>query len=340
MIPRLHDQESCKVCSAGCLAAFLFIEGNDSMKQYIFKRILISALTLFVIVLILFTLLEFMPGSPFNDEKLTADQLAALQGKYGLDQPFFFKFLNYVKNILHGDFGVSYNIQTNMPVSTLIASRLPISVQIGLQATAVGTVLGLFLGILAALKRNTVLDSLCTGISVLGISLPNFVFALILSYFLGFKLKIFPILYTDRELFRSTILPTISLAMFPAASIARYTRNELIEVLSTDYILLAESKGLGKVRLVVRHALRNSLIGIITVLAPLIVNLLTGSLVVEKAFSIPGIGSLFINAIQSNDYNVVLSISFVYSFIFILMMLLVDILYCVIDPRVHLAKGE
>lgn len=310
------------------------------MKKYILKRVLISVVTLLVILLILFTMLEFMPGSPFNDEKLTEQQLAALQEKYGLNDPFPVKFVRYVGNVLKGDFGISYNIQANMPVSTLLKARLPLSIRIGLQAAVVGTIIGLLLGILAALKRNSIFDSLATGISVLGISLPNFVFALLLSYFLGYKLKIFPILYSTKAPLLSTVLPTISLAMFTIASIARYSRSELIEVLGTDYILLAESKGLSRARVVGRHALRNALIGIITVLGPLIVNLLTGSLVVEKAFSIPGIGSLFVTAIQSNDYNVVLSISFVYSLMYIGMMLLVDVLYCVIDPRVRLAKGE
>ena len=310
------------------------------MKKYILKRVLISVVTLLVILLILFTLLEFMPGSPFNDEKLTEQQLAALQEKYGLNDPFPVKFVRYVGNILKGDFGISYNIQANMPVSQLLGARLPLSIRIGLQAAVLGSIIGLLLGILAALKRNTIFDSLATGISVLGISLPNFVFALLLSYFLGYKLKIFPILFSTKAPFFSTILPTISLAMFTIANIARYTRSELIEVLGTDYILLAESKGLPRKMVITRHALRNALIGIITVLGPLIVNLLTGSLVVEKAFSIPGVGSLFVTAIQSNDYNVVLSISFVYSLMYIGMMLLVDILYCVIDPRVRLAKGE
>lgn len=309
------------------------------MRKYIFKRILVSIVTLLVILLILFTMLEFMPGSPFNDEKLTAQQLVVLQEKYGLNDPFPIKFVRYVGNILKGDFGNSYSIQANMPVADLLKAKLPISIRIGLQAALLGTVIGLLLGVLAALKRNTIFDSLATGISVLGISLPNFVFALLLSYFLGYKQKIFPILYSAKAPFYSTILPTIALAMFTIASIARYTRSELIEVMNTDYVLLAGSKGLSRSKLVRRHALRNSMIGIVTVLGPLIVNLLTGSLVVEKAFSIPGIGSLFVTAIQSNDYNVVLAISFVYSVMFIAMMLIVDVLYCIIDPRVSLEKG-
>lgn len=286
----------------------------------------------------LYLLLTLMPGSPFNDEKVTQAQRAILYHKYGMDQPFLLRFVMYIKNMLTGDFGVSYAIQANMPISEMIKQRLPISIQIGLQAAVFGSFIGLILGIVAALKRNTIWDAGSTAISVLGVSLPSFVFALVLSYFFGYKFKLFPILYSSKQVFQSTILPTISLSMYTIASIARYSRSEMIEVLASDYILLAESKGLSKARLVLRHALRNALIGVITVLAPLVVNLITGSLVVEKAFSIPGLGSLFITAIQSNDYNVTLAVTFLYSAIFIGIMLLVDILYGIIDPRIRLAK--
>ena len=161
-----------------------------------------------------------------------------------------------------------------------------------------------------------------------------------LSYFLGFKVKLFPLIYSTAEPGLSSVLPTISLCMFTVASIARYARSEMVEVLTSDYIQLADAKGISRTRLITRHALRNTLIGIITVLAPLVVNLMTGSLVVEKAFSIPGIGSYFITAIQNNDYNVILGISFIYSVMFIGVMLLVDVLYGVIDPRIRLAKEE
>lgn len=308
------------------------------MKKYVFKRLTIAVITVVVILFILYLMLNFMPGSPFNDEKLSAEQISALNAKYGLNKPLLVGFFDYLKNMIRGDFGVSYNIQVNMPIATMIAERFPISIQIGLQAAVVGTLIGLVLGIIAALKRNTVFDTTATVISVLGVSLPSFVFALALSYFLGFKIKLFPILYNSDQGLKSTILPTISLAMFTIASVARYTRSEMIEVLISDFMLLADSKGINKFRLIAGHALRNTMIGIITVLAPLIVNLMTGSLVVEKAFSIPGLGSLFIKAIQSNDYNVVMAISFIYSAMFIGVMLLVDVLYGVVDPRIRLAK--
>ena len=206
---------------------------------------------------------------------------------------------------------------------------------------SLGAVMGLLLGLIAALKHDTIIDSLATVISVIGVSVPSYVFALALSYNFGFKLGWFPMLFSQQDIFGSSVLPSISLSMFTMASIARFTRSEMLEVLGSDYMLLAESKGISGFLLIFRHALRNALIPIITVLAPLIVDLMTGSLVVEKIFSIPGVGSLLVNAIQSNDYNVVISLSFIYSAMYIGIMLVVDILYGIIDPRIRLAKkGE
>ncbi len=310
------------------------------MKKYILKRLAISIATLLAILLILFLMLEFMPGSPFNDEKLTADQIALLNAKYGLDKPILIRFLNYVKNMLTGDFGVSYTISKNTPISSLLQTRLPISLRIGGQAVLLGTIIGLVLGIIAALKHNTIWDTLTTIISVLGVSVPSYVFALALSYTFGFKIRLFPLLYSNEYPFQSSVLPTIALCMFTIATIARFTRTEMLDVLDSDYILLAESKGVSGIQLIIKHELRNALIPIITVLAPLIVGLMTGSLVIEKIFSIPGIGSLLVTAIQSNDYNVIVALAFIYSAMYIGIMLVVDILYGVIDPRIRLAKED
>lgn len=310
------------------------------MKKYLLKRIAISITTLLVILLILFLMLEFMPGSPFNDEKLTADQIALLNQKYGLDQPVFIRFFNYIKNMLTGDFGVSYTISKNTPISALLQTRLPISLRVGGQAVLLGTLIGLVLGIIAAIKHNTIWDTITTVISVLGVSLPSYVFALGLSYYLGFKVTLFPLLYSAEMPFKSSVLPTIALCMFTIATIARFTRTEMLEVLGSDYMQLAESKGVSGIRLLLRHAVRNALIPIITVLAPLIVGLMTGSLVIEKIFSIPGIGSLLVTAIQSNDYNVIVALAFIYSAMYIAIMLVVDILYGVVDPRIRLAKED
>jgi len=307
--------------------------------RYILKRVLISVFTLLSITLVLFILLRLMPGSPFNDEKITAEQHAVLNAKYGLDQPVVVQFGRYVFNMFRGDFGVSYNISKNTPISQLIQTRLPISIAIGGFAVMLGAFFGLILGIVAALKHGTFWDTLCTIISVIGVSVPSYVFALGLSYTFGFRLSWLPMLYSTRAAFESSVLPSVALSLFTLASIARFTRTEMLEVLDSDYMLLAESKGISGAPLIVRHALRNSLIPIVTVLAPLIVDLMTGSLVVEKIFSIPGVGSLLVTAIQSNDYNVVIALSFIYSAMYIGIMLVVDILYGAIDPRIRLVKG-
>ncbi len=310
------------------------------MKKYLLKRIAISIATLLAILLILFLMLEFMPGSPFNDEKLTADQVALLNQKYGLDKPVIIRFFNYLKSMLTGDFGVSYTISKNTPISALLESRLPISLRVGGQAVLLGTIIGLIFGVISAIKHNTIWDTITTVISVLGVSLPSYVFALVLSYYLGYKVSFFPLLYSAESPIKSSILPTIALCMFTIATIARFTRTEMLEVLGSDYMQLAESKGINGIRLISKHALRNALIPIITVLAPLVVGLMTGSLVIEKIFSIPGIGSLLVTAIQSNDYNVIVALAFIYSAMYIGIMLVVDILYGIIDPRIRLAKEE
>ena len=308
------------------------------MKKYILKRVLTSIGTLLAIILVLFILMHLMPGSPFNDEKLSEDQRQVLYSKYGLDQPIVVQFGQYVVNMCKRDFGVSYNISKNTPISQLIQSRLPISIRIGFFAVLLGALVGLILGLIAALKKDTILDTICTIISVIGVSVPSYVFALGLSFTLGFKWKLFPMLYSTADELNSSVMPSIALSMFTMASIARFTRTEMIEVLGSEYMLLAESKGLSGRKLIFSHALRNALIPIITVLAPLIVDLMTGSLVVEKIFAIPGVGSLLVNAIQSNDYNVVIALSFIYSAMYIAIMLVVDILYGIIDPRIRLGK--
>lgn len=311
------------------------------MWRYVLKRLAISVVTLFLILLFLFLMLELMPGSPFNDEKLTETQLALLNAKYGLDQPIFTRFFNYLKLVvLDGDFGVSYAIQKDVAVSTLISGRVMITIRIGLQAIVLGTMIGLILGLVAALKRNTWIDSTATVISVIGVSVPSYVFALGLCFFLGYKLKWFPITYNMSKPMMSSILPTIALSMFVVANVARFLRSEMVDVLKSDYMLLVEAKGVKKVNQVFKHGLRNALIPVITVVAPLMVSLMTGSLVVEKIFAIPGMGSLLVTAIQVNDYNVVIALSFIYSILFIGVMLVVDILYGVIDPRIRLSgKG-
>ena len=310
------------------------------MKRYVLKRLLIAAFTLLCVLFILFSLMELMPGSPFNNPELTAEQRANIEAKYGLDRPFLQRYVNYIANMLRGDFGISYNIQQNMPISSLLAKRFPVTLRIGLQAICLGVLLGLIFGIIAGFHHNKLIDSITSAFAIIGVSMPAFAFALLLSYFLGYQWKWLPFLYSEKSPFLSSILPMMTLAVSPMASVARYTRSEIIDVLNQNYITLAKTKGVSKPALVIRHVLRNVLTGIITVIAPSVVNVLTGSLVVEKAFSVPGIGGLLITAIQENDYNVTFALSFIYCALYILVMLLVDILYGLIDPRIRVAKGE
>ena len=293
-----------------------------------------------VLLLLLFLMLDLMPGSPFNDDKLSQEQIDILYQKYGLDDPFLVRYFRYLFNIVKGDFGVSYNIASNVPITDLLQTRLPTSIRLGGQAVFLGASIGLVLGLIAALKHNTIFDTIATIISVLGVSLPNYVFALALSYVFGYRMGWFPLLYASETPFISSVLPTIALSMFSMANIARFTRTEMLEVLRSDYMLLAESKGISGPTLIIRHALRNALIPIITVLGPLIVNTMTGSLVIEKIFSIPGIGELMVRSIQQNDYNVTIALSFIYSLMYIGIMLVVDILYGIIDPRIRLSKED
>lgn len=291
-------------------------------------------------------LLQFLPGSPFNDEKLSESQKELLYEKYGLDEPVLTQYGLFLKNVTtQGDFGVSYSIEKNAEVSTMIAGRLPISMRLGVQALLFGSLIGVVLACVAAFKKNSIWDTGTTIFSVIGISIPSYVFALGLVYFLGYKLTktlgfaVFPLTYDLYAPIKSSILPTISLAMFVIATVARFMRTELIEVLGSDYILLAEAKGLTPVKVIFRHSLRNALIPVITVLGPLTVSLMTGSLVIERVFGIPGIGDLLVTAINVNDLNVIIAVAFFYSAFYIGMQLLIDILYGVIDPRIRVAKG-
>ena len=307
------------------------------MKKYVCKRVLISAFTLFVIVLITFLLMEMMPGTPFNDEKLEPQQIEVLYKKYGLDQPILVRFGKYLMNTIRGDFGVSYVLAKNMSITDLLANRFPVSIRIALLSMLIGTVTGIILGTLAAVFHDSILDPIVSVISMLGNSIPSYVFALGLMYFVAYKAGLLPILYNAKDSFRSIILPCLALSTTAMSNIARFTRTQMIEVLGSDYILLAESEGNSKVRVILRHALRNSLIPLMTIIAPMLVSLMLGSTITESMFAIPGIGSLLIQAIQVNDYNVVISLAFIYSALYIGAMLVVDILYGIIDPRIRVA---
>lgn len=311
----------------------------NSYGKYLLRRIFYMLLTLFIIITTTFLLLQFLPGTPFaNQDLLTAKQLELLNEKYGLNKPIFDQYLAYLGNILKGDFGYSFQFN-NLPVTQIIADRAGPSIQLGLQAMVLGTVVGTFLGVIAAVKQNTWIDTFTSIFAIAGRSVPNFVFAVILQFVFAVVLEVLPIAFW-REGFKSTILPTLALSISPMAEAARFIRTEMIEVLNSDYIELAKAKGFSKFYIILKHALRNAFIPLLTILGPVTAGLMTGSLVIEQIFSIPGIGEQFTKSILVNDYPTIMGITIMYSTILIVMILIVDILYGFIDPRLRMGGGK
>lgn len=313
---------------------------SKSTLKYIGKRLLISLVTLFVILVVLFLIVKLLPGSPINNERLSDAQRAAIEAKYGLDQPVLTQFVTYVKNMLTGDFGVSYNMYKDMPVSSLVGSAAKISFLYGLSAVIIGGLLGTLLGIFAALHKNTIWDTLATVISVIGVSVPSFVFAMMILILFASWLHILPTQYSSFNPIVSSIMPVMALSVGVIANVARFTRTEMVSVMNSEYMTLAEAKGLDSKTLIFKHALRNALIPVVTILGPILVNLMTGTMVVEKICGVPGLGKLLINSILSNDVNIILACSFLYAAMYIVMMLIIDVSYGIIDPRIRLGKED
>ena len=303
------------------------------MIKYILKRLGLLLLTLFLIVTLTFFMMQVMPGTPFSNPKLTPDQLEILKHAYGLDKPLWQQYFIYVGHMFTGNFGTSF-VYTNQPVITMIAQRLPVSMQLGVQALILGTILGAFMGKASARRKNGILDGIFGFVSVLGISVPSFVIGTLILLYLGFNLNLFPI--SGWGTFSQTIMPTIALSFAPMAVVTRFVRSEMIESLSSDYILLARAKGLSEKEVVNKHALRNSLIPMLTLIGPMAANLLTGSVLIEKIFSIPGIGSQFVDSIPAKDFPVIMATTIVYAVILMLFILVTDILTAIVDPLVRL----
>ena len=313
------------------------------MLKYIVKRIGMALATLLVIIFVLFVLVRIMPGNPFPSERMSATQIANKRAEMGLDDPILLQFVRYIKNVLRGDFGKGSSLYNGAPIKTVLSSCVSNSFRIGGLAILIGTVLGLLLGVCAALHRGKFLDGFCTVFSIVGVCVPSYVFLIFLQYNFSYKVSVFPYFFDSSRFLFSAILPALSLSLFTMSTIARFTRNEMVEVIDSDYVRLAESKGMEGGLLIRRHVLRNALVPIVTVLAPLIVDLLTGALVVEKIYGINGIGKLMVDAIAGEgvDYNYVLALGILYSSLYIGMMLAVDILYGILDPRIRVsAKGE
>ena len=307
------------------------------MKSYFLKRLGYMFVSLFIIISITFFLMKLMPGSPFNDAKLSPEQKQILAEKYGLNDPVGVQYLNYLKNVISGDFGNSFQYH-NQPVWDLISPKLIPSLEMGLIAVMIGIVLGSFLGVIAAVKQNTWIDYLATTVSVIAVSVPSFVLAVLLQNVFSVQLRWFPV--AGWEGLPTIVLPSLSLSAIVMATVSRYIRSEMIEVLNSDYILLAYAKGVPQYKIIFVHALRNALIPVITVIVPMTASIMTGTLTIENNFGVPGLGDQFVRSIATNDFSLIMAITILFSSFFIVSIFVVDILYGIIDPRIRVKGGK
>ena len=305
------------------------------MLKYLVKRIGTAVITLFVAATITFFVMNLVPGDPFMSEKApTAAAKAAMEAKYGLDKPLVVQYANYLKNLLHGDFGVSYVQAKNKPIMDIIKQAFPISAKIGAIAVVVATVIGIPLGCLSALRREKWQDNVIRVLSTVGIAVPGFVVATSFMILFAVKLKLVPA--SGLSSAAAYVLPVITLALSPCSYIARLMRSSMLDVIGQDYIRTARAKGMSEFITTFKHALRNSLIPVITYMGPMIANVLTCGFVVEKIFNIPGLGRYFVKSIESRDYTIIMGVTIFYAAILILMTLVCDIIYKLVDPRIKL----
>ena len=309
----------------------------NQYTKYILKRIFYMVVTLFLIATITFFLMKLLPGSPYaNEENLTDAQLQIMNAKYGLDKPVWMQYFIYLGGLVRLDLGMSF--QYNSTVLNLLSSRIGPSFQIGLQALIFGMGMGTLLGLVAAMKQNTIVDTGATFFAIIGRSVPSFVFAVVLQLVFGVIFPILPIALWNQG-FISSILPTLALSISPVADSARFIRTEMVEVLQSDYMELARAKGLSRMEVVMKHGVRNALIPLVTIAGPMLVGLMTGSMVIENIFAIPGIGEQFVKSILTNDYPTIMGVTMMYSFLLVVTILIVDLLYGFIDPRIRLTQG-
>lgn len=306
------------------------------MKKYLLKRLLMSVITLWAIVTITFILMHSVPGNPFAKEgKMPKVVYENLQKKYGLDKPLTEQYVIYLKNLLKGDFGDSMKSRVET-VNEMIRRGFPVSAYLGVEALLIALIFGPALGALAALYQNKLPDYLSMIVAIIGISVPSFIMGTVLIQFVARNIAWIPIGGWGE--FRHTVLPAIALALMPLAYTARLMRSSMLEVLGQDYIKTAKSKGITKSAVILKHAVRNAILPIVSVLGTLVSNLLVGSFVIEKIFGIPGLGSFFVKSIVSRDYTLIMGTTIFYSIILIVMLLLVDIAYIFIDPRIRLTE--
>ncbi|QJA08507.1 ABC transporter permease [Romboutsia sp. CE17] len=302
--------------------------------KYIFKRILMAIFTIFIAATITFFLMKLVPGSPFASEKTNEIAQQALNEKYGLDKPVLVQYKIYLQQLLEGDLGVSYKLQKNVPVTKIIKESFPISAKIGVMSIIFALLIGIPLGCVSALKRGKWEDSVIRVVSTLGIAVPSFVIATASMLIFAIELKLLPTYGLSKP--SSYILPVFTLGFYPMCYITRLMRSSMLDSLGQDYIRTARAKGMSEFVVTFKHALKNSLIPIITYLGPLVAFTLTGGFVVEKVFNIPGLGRYFIKAIDARDYNLIMGMTVFLAAFIIVMNLVCDILYKLVDPRIKL----
>lgn len=306
------------------------------MLKYILKRLLIMVITLWIIITLTFILMISLPGSPFNTEVNTNEIVQKnMERHYNLDKPPIIQYFNYIKSVVTLDFGPSIK-NSSRSVNDIIEGGFPISFELGALSIIVAVISGVLLGVLAALKHNGIIDYTAMVIAVLGISIPNFILATLLIQYLAVSWEIFPVARWSSPM--HMVLPIIALATGPMAIIARLTRSTMLEVLTQDYIKMAKAKGLSPWKITFKHALRNALMPVVTIMGTLLAGVLTGSFVIEEIFAIPGIGKYFVESINNRDYPVIMGTTVFYSAFLIISLFLVDIAYGILDPRIKLHK--
>ncbi|CAG7840136.1 Oligopeptide transport system permease protein OppB [Clostridium haemolyticum] len=313
------------------------------MTKYILKRIGYMLVTLWVIITATFFLMNSIPGDPVmvKAQKLPPEMQQIMREQYGLDKPLTTRYIIYLKNLTKGQLGDSF-ITPGYNVQQIIGEKFLNSARIGIQAVCIGLVIGVLLGVIAAFRRNTNVDFIVIFLAILGVSIPSFVLAALLQK--GFGGGVLPIAgWYDPgdgiDGFKFTVLPTLALCFGSLATYARYMRTSVLDVIGKDYIITAKAKGLSQRAIAWKHIIRNAILPIITILGPQLAAIITGSIVIERIFAIPGIGNSMIDAILTNDYNIIMGLTIFYSALYIVALLIVDIMYFVIDPRIRLT-GE
>lgn len=302
------------------------------MVRYILKRFGLMILTLFLVLLLTFLIMHAIPGGPYSAGKRLPEEIqAAIDAKYKLNDPLYVQFFDYLKGVLHLDLGPSFKYE-GMTVNDLIARGFPISASLGLFSMLFVLILGIPLGVFAALKRGKWQDTLITFVTTFGVTIPSFVVATLLLYFFAYKLGWFPVFGVEN--IKGYVLPTLALSGYSLAYVTRLMRSSLLDVLRSDYIRTARVKGLSEGKIIRRHGMRNALIPVVTVVGPLFAGLLMGSFVIEKIFALPGMGRFFVQSITNRDYTAIMGFTIFYSTILVVLVFIVDILYTVIDPRI------